>query len=206
MKAIHPDNCMLWIRYQSPDPRLGPKFSFCFPPPSPHFNSLVLLIYRSGQWENKQLRNQRAVMFPCAENLSQSLPLPFQRPGCLPSLQQPAGTLLLCYSWPTCSCSYSPRLTQQQLLYVCQLASHSPKSSCPPRSPCFPASPPTDLLLLPHPHLPLTTICSRFLPPPSVLSLPLCCPDSPRLLSRKHPLLSLSSLCELKQQVSEVER
>lgn len=134
MKAIHPDNCMLWIRYQSPDPHLGPKFSFCCSPsapPSP-FNSLVLIMHRSGQLENKQLRNQRAVMFPSTENLSQSFPLPFQCPGCLPSLQQPAGTLLLCYSWPACSCSYSPRLTQQQLLYVCQLASRSPKSSCPP--------------------------------------------------------------------------
>lgn len=177
MKAIHPDNCMLWICYQSPDLHLGLKFSFCFSPspPSPHFNSLVLIIHWTGQLKNKRLRNQRAVMFPCVENPSQSLPLPFQRPGCLPSLQQPAGTLLLCYSWPACSCSYSPRLTQQQLLYVCQLASCSPKSSCPPHSPCFPASPPTDLLLLPHPHLPLTTICSVFLPPP--------CPEPTPLLS-----------------------
>lgn len=144
---------MLRIRYQSPDPQLGPKFSFCFSPsPLSPFNSLVPIIHPSGQLENKQLRNQRAVTFPCTENLSQSLPLPFQRPGCLPSLQQPAGTLLLCYSWPACSCSYSPRLTQQQLLYVCQLASCSPKSSCPPRSPllsCLPTyrpaspSPPT---------------------------------------------------------------
>ena len=167
---------MLWICYQSPDPHLGPKFSFCFSPsPLSPFNSLVLIIHRSGQLENKQLRNQRAVVFLCAENLSQSLPLPFQRPGCLPSLQQPAGTLLLCYSWPACSCSYSPRLTQQQLLYVCQLASRSPKSSCPPHSPCFPASPPTDLLLLPHPRLPLAAICSSFLSPH--------CPEPTPLLS-----------------------
>lgn len=150
-------------------------------------------MHRSGQLENKQLRNQRAVMFPSAENLSQSFPLPFQCPGCLPSLQQPAGTLLLCYSWPACSCSYSPRLTQQQLLYVCQLASRSPKSSCPPA----PLA-----LLLPHlqtcfsfpthgSHLPRSAPVSYL---PAVLSLPLCCPDSPYLLSGKHPLLSLSSL------------
>lgn len=195
MKAIHPDNCMLWIRYQSPDPRLGPRVFLLFLslPPSPCSSSLAPTIQWGGQSANKQLRNQRAVMFPCAENLSRSLPLPFQRPGCPPSLQQPAGTLLLCYSWPACSCSYSPRLTQQQLLCVCQLASRSPKSSCPPRSPCFPASPPTDLRLLSHPRLRSPQAAAVSYHPP-VLSLPPGRPYSPRLLSGKHPLLSLLSL------------
>lgn len=82
MKAIHPDNCMLWIQYQSPDLHLGPKFSYCFSPsPLSPFNSFALIIHRSGQLENKQLGNQRAVKFPCAEKLSESLPLPFQRPA-----------------------------------------------------------------------------------------------------------------------------
>lgn len=127
-----------------------------------------------------------------------SAPLP-------PSLQQPAGTLLLCYSWPACSCSYSPRLTQQQLLYVCQLASRSPKSSCPPRSPCFPASPPTDLLLLPHhvSHLPQSAPVSY---------LPHCPEPTPLLswftllaLQEASPTFPLIPL-ELKQELSEVER
>lgn len=147
---------MLWIQYQSPDLHLGPKFSYCFSPsPLSPFNSFVLIIHRSGQLENKQLRNQRAVKLPVQKSFQRASPCLFSAP-LPPSLQQPAGTLLLCYSWPACSCSYSPRLTQQQLLCVCQLASRSPKSSCPPRSPCFPASPPTDLLLLPHhvSHLP----------------------------------------------------
>lgn len=127
-----------------------------------------------------------------------SAPLP-------PSLQQPAGTLLLCYSWPACSCSYSPRLTQQQLLYVCQLASRSPKSSCPPRSPCFPASPPTDLLLLPH-HV-------SHLQQSAPVSCLLRCPEPTPLLSwftllalqeasLTFPLIPL----ELKQELSEVDR
>lgn len=165
---------------------------FLSPSPSP-FNSLVLITHQSGQLENKQLRNQRAVMFPRAENLSQSLPLPFQRPGCLPSLQQPAGTLLLRYSWPACSCSYSPRLTQQQLLYVCQLASRSPKSSCPPRSFCFPSSHLQTCFSVPTlvSHLPHSAPVSYL---PTVLILPLCCSDSPYLLSGKHLLFSLSSL------------
>lgn len=192
MKAIHTGNCKLWIQYQSPDLHLGPKFSYSFcPSPLSPFNSFVLIIHWVDNWRTNSSEIKGLSSSPAQKSFQRASPCLFSAP-LPPSLQQPAGTLLLCYSWPACSCSYSPRLTQQQLLCVCQLASRSPKSSCPPRSP----------LLLPHLRtcfsFPTTSpTCHNLLQFPvfpTVLSLPHCCPGSPYLLSRKHPLLSLSSL------------